>query len=62
MHAGESFVYYRVTQSESLDLSSILYKTRLPFILVFNKTDVTPHEFAIEWMSDFEGKSDIKVF
>ncbi len=33
---------------------SILYKTKLPFILVFNKTDVQPHEFAIEWMQDFE--------
>lgn len=37
-----------------LTLRSILYKTRLPFILVFNKTDVTPHEFALEWMRDFE--------
>lgn len=35
-------------------VSSILYKTKLPFILVFNKTDVQPHEFAIEWMQDFE--------
>lgn len=34
--------------------SSILYKTKLPFILVFNKTDVQPHEFATEWMHDFE--------
>lgn len=34
--------------------SSILYKTKLPFILVFNKTDVQPHDFALEWMSDFE--------
>jgi GTPase SAR1 family protein len=33
---------------------SILYKTKLPFILVFNKTDVEPHGFAIEWMQDFE--------
>lgn len=33
---------------------SILYKTRLPFILVFNKTDVQPHEFALDWMRDFE--------
>lgn len=33
---------------------SILYKTKLPFILVFNKTDVQPHDFAIEWMQDFE--------
>lgn len=32
----------------------ILYKTRLPFILVFNKIDVTPHDFAIDWMKDFE--------
>ena len=35
-------------------LNSILYKTKLPFILVFNKTDVQPHEFALEWMHDFE--------
>ena len=33
---------------------SILYKTKLPFILVFNKTDVEPHDFAVEWMQDFE--------
>ena len=33
---------------------SILYKTKLPFILVFNKTDVQPHDFALEWMHDFE--------
>ena len=33
---------------------SILYKTKLPFILVFNKTDVRPHDFAVEWMHDFE--------
>ena len=33
---------------------SILYKTKLPFVLVFNKTDVASHEFAIEWMQDFE--------
>ena len=38
----------------NVDLSSILYKTRLPFILVFNKTDVQPHDFAVEWMQDFE--------
>ena len=33
---------------------SILYKTKLPFILVFNKTDVRSHDFAVEWMQDFE--------
>lgn len=38
----------------SLSVLSILYKTKLPFVLVFNKTDVQPHEFAIEWMKDFE--------
>ena len=35
-------------------LLSILYKTKLPFILVFNKTDVHTHDFAVEWMQDFE--------
>ena len=35
-------------------LCSILYKTKLPFILVFNKTDVQTHDFAVEWMQDFE--------
>ena len=29
---------------------SILYKTKLPLILVFNKTDITNHEFAVDWM------------
>ncbi len=33
---------------------SILYKTRLPFVLVFNKTDVVSHDFCVEWMRDFE--------
>lgn len=33
---------------------SILYKTRLPLVLAFNKTDVVSHEFAREWMTDFE--------
>ncbi|ORY24466.1 hypothetical protein BCR39DRAFT_546718 [Naematelia encephala] len=40
--------------SNMLYACSILYKTRLPFILVFNKTDVTPHDFALEWMDDFQ--------
>jgi len=40
--------------SNMLYACSILYKTKLPFILVFNKTDVQPHDFALEWMSDFE--------
>lgn len=40
--------------SNMLYACSIMYKTKLPFILVFNKTDVQPHDFALEWMSDFE--------
>ncbi|WWC58294.1 uncharacterized protein I303_100834 [Kwoniella dejecticola CBS 10117] len=40
--------------SNMLYACSILYKTRLPFIIVFNKTDIQPHEFAVDWMKDFE--------
>ncbi|KAI0033605.1 XPA-binding protein 1 [Vararia minispora EC-137] len=40
--------------SNMLYACSILYKTKLPFIVVFNKTDVEPHGFALEWMQDFE--------
>ncbi len=40
--------------SNMLYACSILYKTKLPMILVFNKTDVKDAEFAREWMTDFE--------
>ncbi|KAI6145023.1 hypothetical protein BKA82DRAFT_147578 [Pisolithus tinctorius] len=40
--------------SNMLYACGILYKTKLPFILVFNKTDVESHDFALEWMRDFE--------
>ncbi|KAJ0976424.1 hypothetical protein J5N97_018389 [Dioscorea zingiberensis] len=40
--------------SNMLYACSILYKTRLPLVLVFNKVDVAKHEFALEWMEDFE--------
>ncbi|GAA5892591.1 hypothetical protein JCM6882_005654 [Rhodosporidiobolus microsporus] len=40
--------------SNMLYACSILYKTRLPFLLVFNKTDAQDHHFALEWMRDFE--------
>lgn len=33
---------------------SIMYKTKLPFIVVFNKIDVVSHDFANRWMGDFE--------
>lgn len=68
MHAGTfgdasscllfgSFRPYHATGALTLFLNSILYKTKLPFILVFNKTDVAPHDFALEWMHDFEAFS-----
>ncbi|XP_034040830.1 GPN-loop GTPase 1 isoform X2 [Thalassophryne amazonica] len=40
--------------SNMLYACSILYKTRLPFIIVMNKTDIIDHSFAVEWMQDFE--------
>lgn len=40
--------------SNMLYACSILYKTKLPFVLVFNKTDVANPEPMLEWMRDFE--------
>jgi GTPase SAR1 family protein len=40
--------------SNMLYAVSILYKYRLPFIVVLNKTDIIHHRFALEWMNDFE--------
>lgn len=40
--------------SNMLYACSILYKTKLPFIVVMNKTDIIDHCFAVEWMQDFE--------
>ncbi|SMN19452.1 similar to Saccharomyces cerevisiae YJR072C NPA3 Essential, conserved, cytoplasmic ATPase [Maudiozyma saulgeensis] len=40
--------------SNMLYACSILYKTKLPMIIVFNKTDVKKEDFAKEWMTDFE--------
>ncbi|KAK8952159.1 hypothetical protein KSP39_PZI004172 [Platanthera zijinensis] len=40
--------------SNMLYACSILYKMRLPLVLAFNKVDVVKHEFALEWMEDFE--------
>jgi GTPase SAR1 family protein len=37
---------------------SILYKTRLPLVIAFNKVDVTPHDFAVEWMGDYDSFQD----
>lgn len=40
-----------------LQACSILYKTKLPLLLVFNKVDVARHEFAVEWMTEFDAFS-----
>jgi GTPase SAR1 family protein len=37
-----------------LQAVSILYKTRLPLLLVFNKCDVARPDFAREWMADWD--------
>jgi putative protein kinase ArgK-like GTPase of G3E family len=39
---------------DDTDACSIMYKTRLPFLLAFNKTDIVDATFAKQWMSDFE--------
>ncbi|XP_062501715.1 GPN-loop GTPase 1-like [Corticium candelabrum] len=40
--------------SNMLYACSILYKTKLPFLVVLNKTDIVDHMFAVEWMQDFD--------
>ncbi|GFG28953.1 hypothetical protein Cfor_00355 [Coptotermes formosanus] len=40
--------------SNMLYACSILYKTKLPFIVAMNKVDVVEHTSAVEWMHDFE--------
>uniref|UniRef100_A0A8C5N092 GPN-loop GTPase n=1 Tax=Leptobrachium leishanense TaxID=445787 RepID=A0A8C5N092_9ANUR len=44
--------------SNMLYACSIMYKTKLPFIVVMNKTDIVDHRFAVEWMQDFESFQD----
>lgn len=40
--------------SNMLYACSMYYRTRLPLVICFNKTDVVSHEFCMEWMKDFE--------
>ena len=40
--------------SNMLYACSILYKMKLPFVVAFNKIDVSDHTFAQQWMEDFE--------
>ncbi|KAI9142837.1 hypothetical protein BKA69DRAFT_1123622 [Paraphysoderma sedebokerense] len=39
--------------SNMLYACSIIYKSHLPLLLLFNKTDVLSHQFALTWMTDF---------
>ena len=40
--------------SNMLYAVSILYRTKLPFIVALNKTDIIKADFALEWMTNFE--------
>ncbi|XP_032675414.1 GPN-loop GTPase 1 [Odontomachus brunneus] len=40
--------------SNMLYACSILYKTKLPFIVVMNKIDIVDHHYALDWIQDFE--------
>uniref|UniRef100_A0A915EB92 GPN-loop GTPase n=1 Tax=Ditylenchus dipsaci TaxID=166011 RepID=A0A915EB92_9BILA len=40
--------------SNMLYACSILYRTKLPFFIVFNKADIVKPDFATKWMGDFE--------
>jgi GTPase SAR1 family protein len=44
--------------SNMLYACSILYKTKLPFIIVLNKIDLQDHHFALDWIKDFEKFDD----
>ncbi|XP_026328569.1 GPN-loop GTPase 1 [Hyposmocoma kahamanoa] len=44
--------------SNMLYACSILYKTKLPFIVVMNKIDVVDNSYAVDWMRDFESFQD----
>ena len=40
--------------SNMLYACSMYYRTRLPLVICFNKTDVVSHDFCMEWMKDYE--------
>ena len=37
---------------------SILYKTKTPLLVVFNKIDILDHSFAARWMTDYQAFDD----
>jgi len=34
--------------------NSLFYKSKLPIVLVFTKIDIISHQFAINWLKDFD--------
>jgi len=40
--------------SNMLYATSLFYRTRLPLIVVFTKTDIVKHDFAVQWMTDYD--------
>ena len=40
--------------SNMLYACSMMYRTRLPLVVCFNKTDVVSAEFCMEWMRDYD--------
>jgi len=44
--------------SNMLYACSILYRSKLPLVLAFNKIDITNHRFALDWLTDFETFQD----
>ncbi|KAL6058309.1 GPN-loop GTPase 1 [Balamuthia mandrillaris] len=47
--------------SNMLYACSILYKFKLPFVVVFNKNDVLKDNFLVEWTKDYEAFQDALV-
>jgi len=43
-----------VFMTNMLQCLSMVYKTKLPVIVAFNKIDITSHEFANSWLRDIE--------
>jgi len=49
----------RTFMANMLYACSVLYKYKLPFIIAFNKTDITDCQFALDWMTDFEAFQEV---
>ncbi|XP_065659591.1 GPN-loop GTPase 1 isoform X2 [Hydra vulgaris] len=44
--------------SNMLYACSIMYKTKLPFIVLLNKIDIVDHSFITDWMTNFDSFQD----